>query len=592
MSLTSYLSQIINEEIIKCGYQIPGDINKLVTISGRPDLSQFQSNFAMQIAKEYGKNPRNIALDVVEKLKENKIFSKISIDGPGFLNINISDDFLVEFVTKISNMDNFGISKDDSKKIVLDYGGANVAKPLHVGHLRSAIIGEGLKRLALLLGDEVIGDVHLGDWGRQMGMVISEIKKMQPELVYFDPNYDGEYPSESPVTINDLEIIYPKASSDAKNDENRMEEARLATKILQDESEPCHKGYYELWKKIVEVSVNDLKSIYDRLDVHFDLWNGESDADKYVNKVLEILKEKDLTKISEGALIMEVNEEKDTTEVPPLILKTTAGSIGYHATEIATMYDRMNKYKPDEIWYVVDKRQSLHFTQCFRAAYKSNIVPESTKLRFFGFGTMNGKDGKPFKTRDGGVMKLVQLLDLVKEYEENILKENGNMSEEEINNISDIVSQGCIKYADASSNRETDYIFDIEKFTNINGKTGAYQLYSSVRQNSILNKAKELGYSIDGSIINPSSEEERRLLLSICRVNDILLSSYNNKNLNIVADYLYEINSLFNNFYNSYRILTESDINKRDSWIKLTNITKRLNDMLLNILVIKVPERI
>lgn len=592
MSLTSYLSQILNEEIIKCGYVIPGDINKLVTISGRPDLSQFQSNFAMQIAKEYGKNPRNIALDVVESLKENKIFSKISIDGPGFLNINVSDEFLVQFVTKISNLDNFGVSKEDKKKIVLDYGGANVAKPLHVGHLRSAIIGEGLKRLAKLLGDDVIGDVHLGDWGRQMGMVISEIKIMQPDLVYFDPNYNGEYPSVSPVSISDLEVIYPRASSDAKSDENRMEEARIATKILQDESEPCHKGYYELWKKIVEVSVDDLKNIYDRLDVHFDLWNGESDADKYVSSVLKILEDKKLTRISEGALIMDVSEDKDTTEVPPLILKTSAGSIGYHATEIATMYDRMNKYNPDEIWYVVDKRQALHFTQCFRAAYKSSIVPESTKLRYFGFGTMNGKDGKPFKTRDGGVMKLVSLLELVKDYEKNILSKNENMSGEEIENISDIVSQGCIKYADASSNRETDYIFDIEKFTNVNGKTGAYQLYSSVRQNSIINKAKDMGYSIDGDIVNPSSEEERRLLLSISKVNDVLRSAYNNKNLNIIADYLYEINSLFNNFYNSFRILTESDVNKRNSWIKLTSVTKRLNDMLLNILVIKVPEKI
>ena len=289
---------------------------------------------------------------------------------------------------------------------------------------------------------------------------------------------------------------------------------------------------------------------------------------------------------------MDVSEDKDTTEVPPLILKTSAGSIGYHATEIATMYDRMNKYNPDEIWYVVDKRQALHFTQCFRAAYKSSIVPESTKLRYFGFGTMNGKDGKPFKTRDGGVMKLVSLLELVKDYEKDILSKNENMSSEEIENISDIVSQGCIKYADASSNRETDYIFDIEKFTNVNGKTGAYQLYSSVRQNSIINKAKDMGYSIDGDIVNPSSEEERRLLLSISKVNDVLRSAYNNKNLNIIADYLYEINSLFNNFYNSFRILTESDVNKRNSWIKLTSVTKRLNDMLLNILVIKVPEKI
>lgn len=590
MSLIKYLSEILYKAIQESNYGYKGDKDKLVTLSGRPDLSEFQSNFAMQIAKEYGKNPRDIALDVVEKLNNNKIFSKITIDGPGFLNISITNEFLLENLNKMIKQENFGISKENKKKIVLDYGGANIAKPLHVGHLRSAIIGEGLKRLATLLGDTVIGDVHLGDWGRQMGMVISEIKKRNTSLVYFDENYTGPYPETSPVTIADLEEIYPTASQEAKENPERMEEARLATYILQNKNEPNHKGYYELWKKIVEVSVTDLKKIYDRLDVHFDLWKGESDSDEYVNDVLKILEDQNLTKISEGALIMEVQEENDTTSIPPLILKTSTGSVGYHITELATMYDRIKSYNPNEIWYVADKRQSLHFTQTFRAGYLSSIVPSNTKLEYFGFGTMNGTDGKPFKTRDGGVMKLVTLLDTVKDYEKEILTKN-NINDLEIENIADIVSQGCIKYADAISNRETDYIFDIEKFTNINGKTGSYSLYSAVRQKSIINKSN-IGALDNLTLSLPSSIEERKLMFSLTKINDILLSSYNNKNLNIIAEYLYEINSLYNNFYNTYRILTEEDTIKRNSWIKLTEQVYKINGLLLNCLVIKIPNKI
>ncbi len=591
MSLLNYLSQVLYEEIKKSGYTL-NNADKLVTISARSDLSQFQSNFAMQIAKEYGKNPRNIAFDVVENLKNNKIFSKISIDGPGFINLDISDEFLVGFVSKIASLENFGIDNSDKKRIIIDYGGANIAKPLHVGHLRSAIIGEGLKRLALLFGNEVIGDVHLGDWGRQMGMIISEIKRRNPELVYFDEDFEGEYPSTSPVTIEELEEIYPKASQDAKNDENRMEEAREATAILQDTNRKGHRGYYALWQQLVKVSVTDLKKIYDRLDVHFELWKGESDCYDLIPEVLDILNSKGLTENSEGALIMEVKEENDTSIIPPLILKTKNDTYGYDATELATMLDRVKNYNPDEIWYVVDKRQALHFEQSFRAAYKAGIVPSSTIMNFYGFGTMNGKDGRPFKTRDGGVMRLVTLLEQVKDYEKDILNKNENFTELEIDRISESVSQGCIKYADAISNRETDYIFDIDKFTNVNGKTGAYVLYSTVRANSILNKAKNLNYNIDGNLILPSSDTERKLMLSICRVSDVLRNAYNNKSLNILAEYLFELNSLYNNFYNSFRILSETDEIKRESWLKLSTITRKINEVLLNCLVISIPEKI
>lgn len=589
VSINDKLTLIIKETVKSCGYDYNLLNESLIEISNRPDLSQFQSNFALKFAKIYKKNPKDIANEIALLLNGNPIFSRITVDGPGFININVSDEYLVEFINEISNTKNFGIKAENPIKIIIDYGGPNIAKPLHVGHLRSAIIGEGLKRLSRLLGHEVIGDVHLGDWGRQMGMVISEIKKRNPELPYFNENYTGEYPQGSPVTINELEEIYPKASLDAKNDESRMEEAREATSILQDENHPNHRGYYALWKHLVSVSVSDLKKIYERLGVSFDLWNGESDSYKDIPEMLSILKEQNLIEYSDNTLIMNVSEIDDTKEIPPLILKTQNNTYGYHATELATMLDRVRNYNPDEIWYVVDKRQSLHFEQCFRAAYKSGILPKNVDMQFLGFGTMNGKDGKPFKTRDGGVMKLTDLLDLVKNHEKEIM--TNNYSESEIEKISEQISQGCIKYADAISNRETDYIFDIDKFTNVNGKTGAYILYSTVRINSMLKNAVKQNLNIEGNLAIPHSDVERKVLLSISKISDIVTSAYNNRSLNIIAEYLYELNSNYGNFYNSFKILTESDEAKRDSWIKLSFIVKKVNELLLSCLSIEIPSK-
>ena len=589
MSFLHELQKIIESAIEEAGYDANLVKDSLIKISDRPDLSQFQSNFAFKLSKVYKKNPIIIANEIIKILGKNSIFSKLSVDGPGFININVSDEFLVKFVSLMSKCEKFGIESTEKKKILIDYGGPNVAKPLHVGHLRSALIGEGLKRTAKMLGHEVISDVHLGDWGRQMGMVISEIRKRYPNLPYFDCDFWGEYPKESPVTINELEEIYPKASLDAKNDENRMEEAREATEILQDSKKPLHRGYYALWERLVNISVSDLKKIYDRLDVSFDLWNGESDSFNDIPELLSILEKQKLIQNSDDTLIMDVSLESDC-EVPPLILRTKNNTYGYHATELATVLSRVKIYNPDEIWYVADKRQELHFEQCFRAAYKSKIVPPKVILNFLGFGTMNGKDGKPFKTRDGGVMKLVDLLDLVKKSETEMI--NKNYDSKEIDEISEIMSKGCIKYADAMSHRETDYIFDVDKFTNINGKTGAYILYSTVRINSILKNAHADEIKIDGNLLVPENVIERNLLLSITKLSDVVNSTYNEKSLSIIADYLYELNSHYNNFYNNYKILTEKNLERRNSWLFLTSIVGNINSLLLSCLSIEIPNKI
>jgi len=422
-----------------------------------------------------------------------------------------------------------------------------------------------------------------------MGMIISEIKHRQPNLIYFDENYEGEYPHESPVTVDDLNEIYPTATAKAKEDEDRMEEAREATSILQNEYKKGHKGYYELWKQLVKVSVEDLKKSYEKLDVHFELWKGESDCHKSIPEMTDLLSKKGLLEDSEGAKIVDVKEEGDTIEIPPVIIRTKSDSVGYQATELATIYERMKEYDPDEIWYVVDGRQDLHFKQVFRAAYKSGIVKKETLLYFAGFGTMNGKDGKPFKTRDGGVMRLSELLELT---EEVALKkmDNSEIQGEEKQKIAEIIADAAIKYADAISNRTTDYVFDIDKFTDNTGKTGPYVLYSAVRINSLLNKAKQNDLK-EGALISPTTNDELNLMLEIVKLPDIVLEAYYNKSLSEIVNYLYDLNSAYNNFYNNCRILVEKDTEKQASWLKLSKIVGDINSKLLYIMAIRVPEK-
>ena len=586
MILLNILNEKVKDAFIKAGYNVEGNI---VRLSDRPDLSQFQCNTALNKAKEFKLNPRVIAENVVKILKEDEIFESVTVEGPGFINIIVKNKFLADHVE--DNFSELNLSKynNEKKKIIIDYGGPNVAKPLHVGHLRPAIIGEGLKRLAKELGNDIIGDVHLGDWGRQMGLVISEIKHRKPELVYFDDNYQGEYPNESPVTVEDLNEIYPTANAKAKEDEQRMEEARETTAILQNEEKKGHKGYYELWKQLVRVSVEDLKKTYDKLNVHFDLWKGESDCNKSIPELINCLKEKGLIEISEGATVVNVKEYTDKTEMPPVIIKTKNNTVGYQATDLATIYERMKEYNPDEIWYVVDGRQKLHFEQIFRVCYKSEIVDKDKKLIFIGFGTMNGKDGKPFKTRDGGVMKLSELISLTEEKAMQKMKDTG-LSQKEKEEISKIIADASIKYADAISNRSTDYIFDIDKFTDNTGKNGPYILYSAVRIKSLLKKAKEQGLK-DGNLVSPATKEELDILLEIEKLPNVILEAYNNKSLSEIANYLFTLDSAFNNLYNNCRILEEADKEKQESLLKLIKIVGNINEKLLNIMAIRIPEK-
>lgn len=586
MSLVKELNKIMLEAFRNSGYDIEGDIIKW---SDRPDLSQFQCNTALNKAKELKKSPKIIADEVVDVLKKNEIFKDVSVAGPGFININLKNEFLAQYIENEFSDIILEKYNDKKKKIIVDYGGPNVAKPLHVGHLRPAIIGEGLKRLAKEMGNDVIGDVHLGDWGRQMGMIISEIKHRQPDLPYFDFDYKGEYPDESPVTIDDLNEIYPTATAKAKEDENRMEEAREATAILQNEYKKGHRGYYALWKKLVDISVNDLKKSYEKLDVHFELWRGESDCNKSIPEMMNFLDSNNMLEVSNGATIMEISEPDDTTPIPPVILRTKSDSVGYQATELATIYERMKEFNPDEIWYVVDARQSLHFKQVFRAAYKSEIVKKDTVLYFAGFGTMNGKDGKPFKTRDGGVMKLSELLDLTKEAALKKMNDN-NFSDKEKESIAEIIADASIKYADAIANRNTDYIFDIDKFTDNQGKTGPYVLYSAVRINSLIKKTLEKDIK-EGTLISTGNSDENKLMLQIIRLPEIVEEAYKNKSLSEIVNYLYDLNSAYNNFYNNCRILTEVNKEKQKSWIKLSSIVGNINEKLLYIMAIKIPEK-
>ncbi len=584
MTLIKEINEIFLNAFKKAEYEIEGEIVKK---SDRPDLSQFQCNSAFELARKYRDNPRNIANKVVEQIEENEKIKTITVEGPGFINIVVRDEYIAEKV----NQNPEEIKMNNS--IIIDYGGPNVAKPLHVGHLRSAIIGEGLKRLAKELGNTVIGDIHLGDWGRQMGLVICEIKERMPDLVYFDASYTDEYPAESPVTAKELEEIYPVANTKAKENPDKMEEARQATAILQNADKEGHRGYYALWQKLVKVSIDEMKKDYNRLDVEFDLWKGESDSNDAIPEVIDFLNEKGFLRESQGATIMEVAEDSDSAPVPPIIVKTQNDSVGYQATELATLMQRMREYKPEEIWYVVDARQELHFKQIFRAAYKSGLVPEETKLKFLGFGTMNGKDGKPFKTRDGGVMRLSQLLDTAKEVARGKISDEkfADYSEEEKEEIAETIATASIKYADAISDRMTDYIFDVEKFTEAQGKTGPYILYSTVRIKSLLTKAKEAGIDCNGRILEPKTDIERQLMLKMLEKNEVLLSAYNNKSLTEIADYLYELSSLYSNFYNNNKILTEENTGQKQSWIELSKKVKEINEDLLNILAIKIPER-
>ena len=571
----------IKNKIKECGYDTE---NVVLNVSSRPEFGDYQYNGVMGMAKQYGKNPREIATEIVESIKKDNKYQDINIAGPGFINITFKDEELIKHVNKLKDNININYENDNPKTIFLDYGGANVAKALHVGHLRSANIGEALKRLANALGNKTIADAHLGDWGRPIGLVMTELKHRYPNLPYFDKNYDGEYPIESPVTNDDLMEIYPFASSKAKEDEIYMEEARQITASFQDGD----KGLMALWNHIMNVSKADIKRIYDRLNTTFEVWEGESDGNKYIPEMIEYLESKKMIKESQGARIIDVKEENDDHEVPPLLLVKSNGSASYETTDLACIWERMKLFNPDEIWYLTDARQSLHFEQVFRAAKKSEIVTEETKLEFIPFGTMNGADGKPFKTRDGGVMTLESLLDLAKvECEKKILP---NITGKERDIIADKVSVAAVKYADLIPYRLTDYNFDPIKFSDLQGKTGPYLLYSTIRMKSLLNKANEAKISFKNySTIH--SKMDRDIIICMLNLRSTLTKSITVKSLNDIAEYLYKVTNLYNNFYSNNHVLTEENKVLKESWLVLTKVIYDNNLKLLNILGIEVPEK-
>lgn len=584
--LAVYIEEVLKEAFKACEY----DENfAKVTVSNRPDLCEYQCNGAMAAAKTYRKAPIMIAGNVVEKLQENPVFESVEAVNPGFINLKVNKTFLADYLNRMLADSRLSVEEAKTPKtIVIDYGGPNVAKPLHVGHLRSAIIGESIKRMGRFLGHKVIGDVHLGDWGLQMGLIITELSKRKPELVYFDESYEGEYPKEAPFTVSELEEIYPTASGKSKTDEAYKNEALEATLQLQQ----GRRGYRALWKHIMEVSVNDLKKNYAKLKVDFDLWMGESDADAYIPDMVKYLKDEGYAYVDQGALVVDVKEESDTKEIPPCMILKSDGASLYNTTDLATIVQRMEDFHPDEIIYVVDKRQELHFIQVFRCAKKANMVDENTKLTFVGFGTMNGKDGKPFKTREGGVMRLERLIGEINEEMFKKIVDNRSVKDENAEKTAQMVGLSAIKYGDLSNQASKDYIFDIDRFTSFEGNTGPYILYTIVRIKSILSRYVEDGNSLEeGAIHEAVNSSEKNLMLELARFNAVIEPAFEEKAPHRICSYIYDLANAFNSFYHETRILGEEDEEKKKSWIRLLTLTKEVLETCIDLLGFDAPER-
>ena len=560
-----------------------------VTISSRPDLCEYQCSGALSAAKEYKKAPFVIADEIVGLLQENKIFSKIEMVKPGFINLDLAETFLAEYVSEMQKSEKFGMEEKESKTIIVDYGGPNVAKPLHVGHLRPAIIGESVKRIMRYRGDNVLGDIHMGDWGYPMGLIITEFKKRQPDWVYFKEEYEGEYPEEALFTVGELEEIYPMASAYAKEHEKYKEAALEATYLLQN---GLHRGYRALWEKIMEISVKDLKRNYSRLNVEFDLWKGESDVQPYIADMVAMLKEGGYARLDEGALVVDVKEESDTKEIPPCMILKSDGAALYGTTDLATLIEREKLYTPDEVIYVVDKRQELHFIQVFRTALKAKIVRDETKLIFMGFGTMNGADGKPFKTRDGGVMRLEMLIGGIEEEVCKKIRENRDVTEEAARETAKIVGLAALKYGDLSNQTAKDYVFDTERFTSFEGNTGPYVLYTVVRIKSILTKYyADNDSDAQETILQAVSKSEKALMLEAAKFTEMLEMAYKERAPHRICAYLFSLSDVFNHFYHETKILAEEDRRRKESYIALLKLTKEILETAVYLLGFEIPER-
>lgn len=576
-----------------CGYE---EKFARVVLSNRPDLCEYQCNGAMAAAKAYKTKPIDIANKVVEQLeaqKEASVFGEAVAVMPGFINLKLSERFLADYANGMAAEEKLGLEEPEKKEtIIVDYGGANVAKPLHVGHLRSAIIGESIKRMGRFLGHEMIGDVHLGDWGLQMGLIIEELRDRKPELCYFDESFTGEYPKEAPFTIGELEEIYPAASAKSKVDEAFKERAHQATLKLQKGFAP----YRAIWNHIMNVSVTDLKKNYSNLNVDFDLWKGESDADPYIDDMVQELIEKGLAHESQGALVVDVARETDTKEIPPCLIRKSDGASLYATSDLATIVEREQDFKPNRYIYVVDKRQSMHFEQVFRVAKMAGIVSEDTPMIFLGFGTMNGKDGKPFKTREGGVMRLERLIADIDQAVFERIMENRTVSEDEARETAKIVGLAALKYGDLSNQAAKDYIFDVERFISFEGNTGPYILYTIVRIKSILSKYMENGGTVSSTgaekkILPAKGASEKALMLQLSKYNEVIENGFAETAPHKICQYIYELANAFNSFYHDTKILSEEDQAVKDSYIGLITLTRRTLEICIGLLGIEAPER-
>ena len=584
--IIDYIAEELADAFEKAGYD--PSYGK-VTVSNRPDLCEYQCNGAMAGAKTYHKAPFMIADDVVAQLSDSQIFSRAEVVKPGFINLDVKPEFVAEYMNKMAEDEKLSVeTAKNPKTIIIDYGGPNVAKPLHVGHLRSAIIGESIKRIGRFVGHKVIGDVHLGDWGLQMGLIITELKHRKPELVYFDDSFTGEYPTEAPFTISELEEIYPCASGKSKEDEAYRNEALEATHLLQ-QGKP---GYMALWNHIMNVSVTDLKRNYANLNVDFDLWKKESDAQPYIPDMVEDMKKRGFAYEDQGALVVDVKEESDTKEIPPCMILKSDGASLYNTTDLATIVQREEDYHPDEIIYVVDKRQELHFVQVFRCAKKAKMVEEKTALSFVGFGTMNGKDGKPFKTREGGVMRLERLIAEINDEMYKKIVENRSVKDENAQKTAEMVGLAAIKYGDLSNQASKDYIFDVERFTSFEGNTGPYILYTIVRIKSILEKYMQEGKNPnEGIILEAVNDSEKNLMLELSKFNSVIAPAFEEKAPHKICSYIYDLANAFNSFYHETKILSESNEEQKKSWIRLLVLCRDVLETCIDLLGFEAPER-
>ena len=581
--LADLISRQLAGAFERAGY---GDADARATLSNRPDLCEYQCNGALPAAKLYHKAPIQIAQAVAAELSGCELFESVEAVNPGFLNMKLSGAFLAQYLTEMAQSDRLGVPQEETPRtIVLDYGGPNVAKPLHIGHLRSAIIGESVKRIDRWFGNHVIGDIHLGDWGLQMGLIIAQLQDDQPELPYFDDSFTGDYPEAAPFTISELEKIYPAASARSKEDEAFAARAHDATYQLQSGK----RGYRALWRHILNVSVADMKRNYEKLDVHFDVWLGESDAQPYIPKMLKLVEEKHLAVRSEGALVVPVQEDTDTKDIPPCILVKSDGATLYATTDLATILQREEDFQPDRIFYLTDKRQNLHFEQVFRVARKAKLVPDTTELQHVGFGTMNGKDGKPFKTRAGGVMRLETLIAEITDFIREKITENQTVADDELEKTAGMIALAALKYGDLSNLATKDYVFDLDRFASFEGNTGPYILYTIVRIKSIL--AKYDGDVAAAKLLAPTSQEQKDLMLVLSRLQDSLLAAYRDSLPNVICAYIYELAGAANKFYHDVRIISEPDPAQKASYVALMTLTRRALETCIDLLGFSAPDK-